>query len=50
MADFGEYLPFDSVLANGSAATTHNVFPELWAATNRQAVTDPTNGTLLPVS
>lgn len=38
MADFGEGLPFDAVLANGDAASLHNRYPELWAAVNREAL------------
>jgi alpha-glucosidase (family GH31 glycosyl hydrolase) len=41
MADFGEYVPFDAVLHDGSPASTiHNRFPELWAKVNRDAVGD----------
>ena len=41
MADFGEYVPFDSVLHSGEpASTVHNKFPELWAQTCREAVAD----------
>ncbi len=36
MADFAEYLPFDSVLFNGSAAKQHNRWPQLWAKTVRE--------------
>lgn len=50
MADFGEYVPFDSVLATGQPAEVHNLFPELWAGVNREAVTDPNTSSLLPVS
>lgn len=38
MADFGEGLPFDGVLAQGNAETMHNRYPELWAAVNREAL------------
>ena len=38
MADFGEYLPADSVLANGSAMTMHNHWPALWARCNYEAL------------
>ncbi|SEL39545.1 alpha-glucosidase [Atopomonas hussainii] len=39
MADFGEALPFESVLASGEPAElVHNRFPELWAGLNRQVV------------
>ncbi len=37
MADFGEGLPYDAVLASGeSAASVHNLYPVLWAELNRQ--------------
>lgn len=36
MADFGEGLPFDAVLANGTAHEWHNRYPEAWAAFNRR--------------
>lgn len=32
MADFGEGLPFDAVLAHGEAHAWHNHYPEAWAA------------------
>lgn len=32
MADFGEGLPLDAVLANGDAHAWHNHYPEAWAA------------------
>jgi alpha-glucosidase len=39
MADFGEYLPTDAVLACGEPATLwHNPWPALWAQVNREAV------------
>ncbi|MFQ3619999.1 MAG: alpha-glucosidase, partial [Spirochaetales bacterium] len=39
MADFGEYLPTDAVLASGEPATLlHNPWPALWAQVNREAV------------
>ncbi len=38
MADFGEYLPVDSVLYNGDAKILHNEWPTLWARLNREAV------------
>lgn len=39
MADFGEALPFDAVLASGeSAAVFHNRYPEVWAELNREAI------------
>ena len=37
MADFGEYLPMDSVLFKGSAPRQHSRWPQLWAQTVRQA-------------
>lgn len=37
MADFGEGLPFDAVLADGDAAQAHNAWPRLWAETVQQA-------------
>ena len=39
MADFGEYLPADAVMASGqSGREVHNAWPRLWAKLNRQAV------------
>ncbi|MBQ9911915.1 MAG: alpha-glucosidase [Firmicutes bacterium] len=39
MADFGEYLPVDSVTASGEDAyTLHNIWPELWAKLNKEAI------------
>ncbi|AEV28428.1 family 31 glycosyl hydrolase, alpha-glucosidase [Sphaerochaeta pleomorpha str. Grapes] len=39
MADFGEFLPTDSVLFDKSdAETTHNLFPVLWSEVNREAI------------
>lgn len=39
MADFGEYLPTDTVLYSGrSAALAHNEWPALWARCNYEAV------------
>lgn len=38
MADFGEYLPIDAVLANGDARERHNAWPTLWAEVNARAV------------
>lgn len=37
MADFGEGLPFDAVVANGDPAVRHNQWPLLWAQTVREA-------------
>jgi sulfoquinovosidase len=39
MADFGEYLPIDVKLANGTdAKLMHNAWPTLWAEVNARAV------------
>lgn len=39
MADFGEYLPTDAVLFDGTPARlAHNEWPALWARINREAV------------
>ena len=38
MADFGEYLPTDAVLARGDATLLHNAWPVLWAEVNAGAV------------
>lgn len=39
MADFGEYLPTDAVLHDGSSALmSHNLWPALWARCNDDAV------------
>ncbi|MDQ3231959.1 MAG: hypothetical protein M3Q07_09080, partial [Pseudobdellovibrionaceae bacterium] len=38
MADFGEALPFDAKLHHGDAAAVHNLYPELWAKLNREAI------------
>jgi alpha-glucosidase len=38
MSDFGEALPFDAKVANGQASDVHNLFPELWAQVNREAI------------
>lgn len=39
MADFGEYLPVDVELANGTdAKLMHNAWPTLWAEVNARAV------------
>lgn len=37
MADFGEGLPLDAVLAEGEARAAHNRWPALWAETVREA-------------
>jgi alpha-glucosidase len=36
MADFGEALPFDAVLADGDPALEHNLWPERWARLHRE--------------
>ena len=38
MADFGEYLPVDSVIHNGDPLLFHNPYPAEWAKLNREAV------------
>ena len=39
MADFGEYLPVDSVLCSGEdPAVVHNTWPAIWAKLNREAI------------
>tara|TARA_Y100001954_G_scaffold52958_1_gene56469 strand:- start:7481 stop:9661 length:2181 start_codon:yes stop_codon:yes gene_type:complete len=39
MADFGEWLPMDSVLFSGiSAELYHNDYPVIWAKLNREAI------------
>ena len=39
MADFGEWLPMDSVLHSGiSAEIYHNEYPVVWAKLNREAI------------
>lgn len=39
MADFGEYLPTDTILHNGvSAEIMHNAWPVLWAQCNYEAI------------
>ena len=37
MADFGEYLPIDAVLAHGDARLLHNAWPTIWAEVNAAA-------------
>jgi alpha-glucosidase (family GH31 glycosyl hydrolase) len=45
MADFGEALPFNAVLASGgSAGVWHNRYPEEWARVNRQAIEEAGRG------
>lgn len=36
MADFGEWLPFFSRLANGRSSAEHNLYPTRWHAANRE--------------
>ncbi len=38
MADFGEYLPVDSVLFDGDPGVLHNEWPAIWARLNREAI------------
>ncbi len=38
MADFGEYLPVDSIIYNGDPMLYHNPYPAEWAKLNREAV------------
>ena len=38
MADFGEYLPVDAMLAQGDAKLLHNAWPTIWARVNADAV------------
>ena len=39
MSDFGEYLPWDAIVASKEpASTVHNKFPSLWAQTCREAI------------
>ncbi len=38
MADFGEYLPTDSVIYGGNADEMHNEWPTLWAKCCREAI------------
>jgi len=41
MADFGEYLPPDSILYSGeNAEIVHNTWPELWAKINQEAISE----------
>ena len=45
MADFGEALPFNAVLASGESADVwHNRYPEEWARVNRQAIEEAGQG------
>lgn len=44
MADFGEYLPTDCVLASGEdPQVIHNRWPALWAKINREAIEETNN-------
>ena len=43
MADFGEYLPSDAVLKNGTGELMHNAWPVLWAKANYEAVKETGN-------
>jgi len=38
MGDFGEALPYDSVLAGASPKSFHNQYPERWAQLQREAI------------
>ena len=38
MADFGEYLPTDAVVAGGEASALHNIWPTLWAKCSYEAI------------
>ncbi len=40
MADFGEFVPVDSVLAAGDPMLLHNAWPRLWAEVNARAVAE----------
>ncbi len=40
MADFGEYLPADAILARGTGREWHNRWPVLWARLNEEAVAE----------
>lgn len=43
MADFGEYLPSDAVLKNGTGELMHNAWPVLWAKANYEALKETGN-------
>jgi alpha-glucosidase len=46
MHDFGEYLPFDAVLFDGSDPIEyHNKYPEDWAAVVKEALDEVEGGT-----
>lgn len=38
MADFGEYLPYDCVLHNGTPKLMHNYWPVVWSKLNYEAI------------
>lgn len=40
MADFGEALPYDAVLYDGSPVQWHNRYAEEWAQVNREAINE----------
>jgi alpha-glucosidase len=45
MADFGEALPFNAVLASGESPDAwHNRYPEEWARVNREAIEEAGQG------
>ena len=45
MHDFGEYLPFDAVLFDGSDPVKyHNKYPEDWAAIVKEALDEVEHG------
>lgn len=44
MADFGEALPFDGVLANADAREYHNRYAEEWQQVNREAIIEAGRG------
>ncbi len=45
MADYGEGLPYDTVLSSGvKGAKYHNKYPEEWAELNRNAIENLANG------
>lgn len=43
MADFGEYLPTDSVIAASDPLLVHNQYPELWAQCHKEAIDEHPN-------
>ena len=40
MADFGESLPYDAVLQQGTGKDLHNIYPVLWSILNRDVVAE----------